>query len=178
MLINVWPKLMAFLLERTGKSVEQFADDADIAAKTVRRLQQGKSRHPGQTFDGLAKAADMTPEQLSYLYTQFMMKECKPFGFEVDLGGQSEVREPAATYDPPTARERAETLVRFDMRQISPHLSPPLKLILDEIREILDESQRAEQARERRLLRLVELFERVCKGAIDLSRELESLRDK
>ncbi len=177
MLANVWPKVLEYLLGRSNLSLPEFAADSGISRRMVTRYNTGKSR-VGGNFKRFAKGFNLTLGQLGYVYAWFLMKHYRPYRFGLGPDEESEIREPAATYDPPTARERAKTLLRFDINQVPADLAPSLALIRKELQETLDEHDSAIRNLERRLLRLVELHEQLFEGAVHVGKEMKSLREE
>lgn len=175
MLANVWPEVLDYLLQRSKLNKNQFAGAAGISQKSVSRYSTGKNR-VGNNFGNFAKGFDLSKGQLGYVVASFLMKVYRPYRFDLGLEKESEVKEPATTYDSPSARERASTLLRFDMRQVPPHLAPSLHLIRRELQETLDERDSAIKELESRLLRLVELHEQLLEGATHVWKEMKSLR--
>ncbi len=175
MLANVWPDVLKYLLSRKNVNKAQFALDAGISQKAPSRYTTGENT-VGKNFAKIAKGAGLTKGQLGYVYAWFLMRVYRPFRFDLGLEEESEVKEPAATYDPPTARERAEALMRLDTGQVPPDLTAPLALLRKKIQQILDKHASAIKELESDLLELVELYEQMFKGSMDVWKQMKSLR--
>ena len=176
MLANVWPEVLEYLLKRSNLNQNQFADRSGISQKMVSRYATGKNPVGASNFKNFARGFGLTLGQLGYVYAWFLMKQYRAFRFDLGTERGSEIREPAATYDAPSARERAETLLRFDLNQVPVDLAPPLRLIREELRETLKEQEKMTGNLEERLLRLVELHEQLLESAVHVWKEIKSLR--
>lgn len=171
---NPWPEVLDFVLRHTDLNQNQLAEAAGISQKTTSRYSTRESR-VGPNFDKIAKGAGLTPDQLGYVYAFFQMRHYRPYRFKLGIEEESEIREPASTYDPPTAHERAATLLRLDLREVPADLAPPLMLLRDEIKALLEERESALKNLEERLLRIVEQFEQLFNAARDVKRKMASL---
>lgn len=177
MLENVWPKVLAYLLDRSNISKGKLARDAGITPRTLSRYFSGENTVK-KTFNDLAKGFKLTPGQLGYVYARFLLKFYRVDRFDLGPELEGDIKEPAATYDPPTARERAQTLVRLDTRDVPPNLAPSLSLMRKELQLALDGHDSAIKDLEKHLLRLVELYEEMFKGAMDVWKEMNARRGK
>ncbi len=174
MLANVWPDVVKYLLNRRNVRKVQFAIDADTSQKALTRYTSGENTVGAKNFGKIATGAGLTKGQLGYVYAWFLMQRYRPFRFDLGLEEESDVKEPAATYDPPTARERAEALIRLDTAQVPPELTAPLALMRKKIQQILDRHDAAIKEMESDLLDLVELFEQMFEGSMDVWKKMKS----
>ena len=172
---NVWPEVLNHLLDRKHLKKSEFARRAGVSKRTVSRWASGKYR-VGDKFDGFAKGFGLTRGQLAYVHAWFLLRHYRVDRIPMEEEKQSEIRELVAKYDPPTALERARALMRLDPQEVSPHMAPSLTLMRQEIQDLLEEHGSAIADRERRLLRLVELYETMFEGARDAWKETKELR--
>ncbi len=167
---NVWPKVIRYL--RGGVTAARFSERANISEKAMSRYATGESR-VGRNFDKIAKGAGLTPGQLGYVYAWFLMRFYRSHRFELGLEEESEVKEPALAYDPPTVLERCGALKRLDASEVPAHLAPTLTLLRDG--RIAGLKARAEAIRkeERRLLREIDLLEQHFEAARNLKQAIK-----
>ncbi len=176
MFANVWPEVLTYLLKHKNLKKSEFARKAGVAKRTVSRWATGENRVRGNSGK-FAKGFGLTKGQLAYVYAWFLLRRYRVH--RVPIEGEkkeSEVREPVAKYDPPTALERAQALVSLDPQEVSPHMAPSLTLMRQEIKDLLEEHGSAVADLEKRLLRLVELYEKMFEGARDAWNETKELR--
>ena len=169
MLENVWPEVMDYLIERSGKSKGAFADACGISRKALSRYAKGRNRVESN-FDKIAAGSGLTEGELGYVYAWFLMKRYRIHRFDLGIG--SEVREPELAYDAPRALERGKALLRLDMNEVPAELAPPLALTRSELEVAVEDHQTAIETSERHLSKLVKLFEQLFYAARDLKRKL------
>ncbi len=175
MFANVWPGVLNYLLKHKNLKKSEFARQADVAKRTVSRWASGKYR-VADKFGEFAHGFGLTRGQLAYVYAWFLLRHYRAHRIPIEEEKESEIREPVAKYDPPTALERAQALMNLDPEEVSPHMAPSLTLMRQEIKDLLKEHGSAVADLERRLLRLVELYEKMFEGARDAWKETKELR--
>ncbi len=175
MFANVWPEVLNYLLDRKHLKKSEFARKAGVAKRTVSRWASGKYR-VADKFGDFAEGFGLTRGQLAYIYAWFLLRHYRAHRIPIEEEKESEIREPVAKYDPPKALERAQALMNLDPREVSPHMAPALTLMRQEIKELLEEHGSAVADLEKRLLRLVELYEEMFEGARDAWNETKEQR--
>ncbi len=168
---------MKYLYKRTGLNQTGLVEATGVCKKMIMRYSEGRTEYiRSGNFGKLAKGCDLTEKQFGYIYASYLMGEYRAYRFELGTEEESEIREPAQAYDPPTPRERAEPLTKLDTLEVPLELAPTLALLRKELVAALEERESAIKEMDTRLLRLVELYERHFEAARDLYKKTKSGR--
>lgn len=174
MLKNMWPQVLQYLMKRVGaKNQVEFAAKCKISRQGPSRYKTGRNRVE-KNFSKIAKGTGLTENELGYVYAWHQLDYYRPYQFDLGIG--SEVREPEALYDSPRAIDRAQALLRHDMRDVPAVLAPSTQLMRDELLEAVEQHNATVAESESRLSRRVDLFERHLSALKDLRKKVERER--